>query len=161
MDKPDETPPISLRTAELAYGEAQRAADRLSASLNDFRTRAATVFTVGVLATTFFGQAIGPDLRFISWVALCVFVLGVAGIGIAILLPVKRKFAFGLSADGILKKTDPAATDAEVVAKAALNLMTTVEKTADDMERLPLLFQIQCAALAAEIALWTIDLAGR
>jgi hypothetical protein len=82
--------PLSLRAAEVAYGEAQRAADRLSNSLNDFRSRAATIFTVGVLATTFFGQAIAPDLRFISWVAICVFVLGVAGIGIAILLPIKN-----------------------------------------------------------------------
>jgi len=161
MDQSAAPAPLSLRAAELAYGEAQRAADRLSDSLNDFRSRAATVFTVGVLATTFFGQAIAPDLRFISWAAICVFVLGVAGIGIVILLPVKGKLAFGLSADGILAKTDPAATDAEVVGKAARNLMKTIKDTADEMQRLSLLLQLQCGALAVEIALWTIDLAGR
>jgi hypothetical protein len=161
MDQSNDQPTLSLRAAELAYGEAQRAADRLSDGLNDFRSRAATVFTVGVLATTFFGQAIVPDLRFISWVAICVFVLGVAGIGIAILLPVKGKFAFGLSADGILEKTDPAATDAEVVGKAARNLMKTITKTATHMDNLTLLLQLQCGALAIEIGLWTIDLAGR
>lgn len=161
MDQPANPAPLSLRAAELAYGEAQRAADRLSDGLNDFRSRAATIFTVGVLATTFFGQAIAPDLRFLSWVAICVFVLGVAGIGIVILLPVKSKFAFGLSADGILKKTDTAATDAEVVSKAASNLMKTINTTADNMVRLSLLLQLQCGALAIEIALWTIDLAGR
>lgn len=161
MDQPAAQAPLSLRAAELAYEEAQRAADRLSDSLTDFRSRAATIFTVGVLATTFFGQAIAPDLQFISWVAICVFVLGVAGIGIAVLLPVRSKFAFGLSADGILQKTDRAATDAEVVGKAASNLMKTIETTANHMERLSLLLQLQCGALAIEIALWTVDLAGR
>ena len=161
MGQPANTAPLSLRAAELAYGEAQRAADRLSDGLNDFRSRAATIFTIGVLATTFFSQAIAPNMRFISWVAVCVFVLGVAGIGIVILLPVKSKFAFGLSADGILKTTDSAATDAEIVSKAASSLMKTIKTTADHIECLSLLLQLQCGALAIEITLWTIDLAGR
>jgi hypothetical protein len=66
-----------------------------------------------------------------------------------------------LSADGILKKTDPTATDAEIVSKAASSLMGIIGETADHMEHLSLLLQLQCGALAIEIALWTIDLAGR
>lgn len=161
MEQTAQAGPPNPRAAEIAYEEAQRAADRLSDGLNDFRSRSATIFTVGVLATTFFGQAIGPNLHSLSWTALVVFVLGVALPGIVILFPIKGKLAFGLAAAGLLENTDPASADAEVVKKAASSLMNTVSRTAGTIDRLTLLLQIQCAALAAEIVLWTLDLAGR
>jgi hypothetical protein len=84
----NETPTAAER-ARLALSEAQREADRLSAALDDFRQRAATIFTVAVLATTFFAQAIGPELRSLSWVAILVFVIGVVVARRHHLLPLK------------------------------------------------------------------------
>jgi hypothetical protein len=161
MERSPETSQISLRAAEIAYGEARRAADRLSNSLDDFRTRAGTIFTIGVLATTFFGQAIGPHLHFLSMAAICLFVLGVAVPGVVIFLPIKKQLSFGLSAHGILAGTDPSLTEAEICKKAATSLLNTVEVTADRMEWMTVLLQVQCGALAAEMVIWTFDLAGR
>lgn len=101
----DESSTASER-ARLALTEAQREADRMSTALDDFRQRAATIFTVAVLATTFFAQAIGPELNRLSWLAILVFVLGVVVPGVIIFLPLKNHFAFGLDPKGVLKNRE-------------------------------------------------------
>jgi hypothetical protein len=147
--------------ARLALSEAQREADRMSSALDDFRQRAATIFTVAVLATTFFAQAIGPDLRSISWIAILVFVLGVVMPGGIIFFPLKDHFAFGLDPQGILNNRERGETSIKIHEKAATSLSDHLENTQEKMSPLAILLQVQCCALALEIILWTIDLAGR
>jgi hypothetical protein len=147
--------------ARLALSEAQREADRMSSALDDFRQRAATIFTVAVLATTFFAQAIGPDLRSLSWMAILVFVLGVVVPGVIIFMPLKDHFAFGLAPQGILDTREPEETSIMIHEKAATSLSNHLEDTQEKMSPLAILLQVQCCALGLEIILWTVDLAGR
>jgi len=133
----------------------------MSAALDDFRQRAATIFTVAVLATTFFAQAIGPELRGLSWLAILAFVLGVVVPGVIIFFPLRARFAFGLDAKGILRNRKRGETATKINEKAARSLSNHLDDTQKKMTPLAILLQIQCCALALEVILWTVDLAGR
>jgi len=149
--------------AELAFEEAVRAADRASNAVDGARQRGATVFSVGVLSTTFFVQALNGSLATWGWLALLTLVLGVALPGVLILMPRKEAWVFGLQPSAIL--TVAAGTegldDAELVAGAAKSLEKHVNKSSKKVDELMKLLQLQCVALGFDIVLWTLALSTK
>lgn len=163
-------PDSRLSVAKLAYREAIRATDFRSDNLNDFRQRAASILTVAVLLMAFFGQAIGPDLEALSWLAVIAF-FGVLAFGVAISWPRRKKknegggkengWRFGLDPVGILDGSKPDMTEATVIEEAARSLADLLPETDERLDRLALWLSFQWGALGFEVFFWTLDLAGR
>jgi len=115
----------------------------------------------------FFAQAIGPDLKTLSWLAIFAF-FGVLSLGIAICWPQKKKkddddagWKFGLDPIGVLDESRAGMTEAAVIEEAARSIAGLLPRTDEKLDYLARQLTFQWAALGLEVFFWTLDLAGR
>ena len=116
----------------------------------------------------FFGQAIGPDLEPLSWLAVISF-FGVLAFGVAISWPKKKNegggkedgWKFGLDPVGILDGSKADMTEAAIIEDAARSLADLLPETDERLDCLARLLSFQWVALGFEVFFWTLDLAGR
>lgn len=145
---------------EFPYREAVRALSQQENAIESFRGRAGLLFSAAAIVTSFFGaQALSAGgANVATWAALAAF-FGLSIASLAILWP--REWEFSADARYLISnyiETDEPLSPSAIQRDLALHLADSYQTNRVALGRLYLYFRVAGVLLAAEVALWVVDL---